>query len=80
MILMACSSGPTPQVLINCLIAFRFLVGIGIGGEYPCGSTAAAESTENPGVKKSHQQRYFVWATHFIIDMGFREYATKQRR
>ncbi|KAL1411325.1 glycerophosphoinositol permease [Vanrija albida] len=71
MILMAASSGPTPQVLINCLIAFRFLVGIGIGGEYPCGSTAAAESTENPGVKKTHQQRYFVWATHFIIDMGF---------
>lgn len=27
MILMACASGPTPQVLINCLIAFRFFVG-----------------------------------------------------
>lgn len=32
--LSACSAGPTPQVLINCLIAFRFLNGIGIGGEY----------------------------------------------
>lgn len=47
--------------------------GIGIGGEYPCGSTAAAESTENSGVKKNHQQRLFVWATHFMIDLGFRE-------
>lgn len=27
MILMACAAGPTPQVLINCLIAFRFFVG-----------------------------------------------------
>lgn len=32
MILMACSAGPTPQVLINCLIAFRFFV-----GKYLCG-------------------------------------------
>jgi hypothetical protein len=74
MILMAASAGPTPQVLINCLIAFRFFVGIGIGGEYPCGSTAAAEASENSTVKKGRQQRLFVWATHFIIDVGFREY------
>lgn len=57
--------------MINCLIAFRFFLGIGIGGEYPCGSTAAAESSENSTVKKGRQQRLFVWATHFIIDMGF---------
>ncbi|TXT07617.1 uncharacterized protein COLE_04541 [Cutaneotrichosporon oleaginosum] len=71
MILMACAAGPNPQVLMNCLIAFRFFVGIGIGGEYPCGSTAAAEATENEGVSKKRQQRLFVWATHFIIDVGF---------
>ena len=31
------------QGLFACLVAFRFLLGIGIGGEYPAGSTAAAE-------------------------------------
>ncbi len=58
MILMACAAGPNPQVLMNCLIAFRFFVGIGIGGEYPCGSTAAAEATENEGVHKKKQREW----------------------
>lgn len=69
-ILCACSAGP-PQVLINCLIAFRFLLGIGIGGEYPSGSVTAAESTEDKGVKKSQQQRLFIWATNTMLDLAF---------
>ncbi|TXT13503.1 hypothetical protein VHUM_00870 [Vanrija humicola] len=70
-ILAACSSGPTPQVLVNCLIAFRFFAGIGIGGEYPSGSVAAAEATENSDVKKQRQQRLFVWATNTMLDFAF---------
>jgi MFS family permease len=31
--------------MFNFLTAWRFFVGIGIGGEYPAGSVGAAEST-----------------------------------
>lgn len=70
-ILCAASAGSSPQILFNCLIAFRFFLGIGIGGEYPSGSVTAAESTENHGVKKSQQQRLFIWATNTMLDLAF---------
>ncbi|KAL1407996.1 glycerophosphoinositol permease [Vanrija albida] len=70
-ILAACSAGPTPQVLINCLIAFRFFLGIGLGGEYPSGSVAAAEATEHNEVGKKKQQRLFIWATNSQLDLAF---------
>ncbi|TXT04296.1 hypothetical protein VHUM_04183 [Vanrija humicola] len=70
-ILAACSAGPTPQVLINCLIAFRFFLGIGLGGEYPSGSVAAAEATEHGSVNKKKQQRLFIWATNSQLDLAF---------
>ncbi|WVO19205.1 uncharacterized protein IAS62_000483 [Cryptococcus decagattii] len=59
------------QGTINALIAYRFLVGIGIGGEYPTGSVAAAENTEDPGIPKVRQQRLFVLATNSMIDAAF---------
>lgn len=34
--------------------------GILLGGEYPTGSVAAAENTEDPGIPKVRQQRLFV--------------------
>jgi len=43
--------------------AFRFLLGIGIGAEYPCGSVSASEQSEEPGVSKGAQHRWFVLAT-----------------
>ncbi|EIW73646.1 hypothetical protein TREMEDRAFT_42464 [Tremella mesenterica DSM 1558] len=67
----AASKGPGPQGTINALIAYRFFVGIGIGGEYPTGSVAAAENTEDPGINKRHQQRLFVLATNTMIDFAF---------
>lgn len=70
-ILSACSAGPTAQVVINCLIAFRFFLGVGLGGEYPSGSVTAAEATENPGVSKKHQQKLFIWATNTMLDFAF---------
>lgn len=51
------------------LTAYRFLVGIGIGGEYPAGSVAASEGTAE--LKRGQRNRWFIFATNFMIDMGF---------
>ncbi|WWC95989.1 hypothetical protein V866_002856 [Kwoniella sp. B9012] len=69
--LQAASKGPGAQGTINALLAYRFLVGIGIGGEYPTGSVAAAENTEDPDIPKKTQQRLFVLATNTMIDFAF---------
>ncbi|KDN50397.1 MFS general substrate transporter [Tilletiaria anomala UBC 951] len=57
--------------LFAALIAYRFLIGIGIGAEYPAGSVAASENTEAEGVSKKRQQMYFSLATNTAIDWGF---------
>lgn len=57
--------------LFDALIAYRFLIGIGIGAEYPAGSVAASENTEEEGIKKSRQQMLFSLATNCAIDVGF---------
>jgi hypothetical protein len=41
----------------------RFLLGIGVGAEYPCGSVAASEQSEEEGVSKNAQHRWFALAT-----------------
>ncbi|GFZ45318.1 Probable metabolite transport protein [Saitozyma sp. JCM 24511] len=69
--LSAASKGPGAQGTINALIAYRFLLGIGIGGEYPAGSVAAAESTEDSSISKNQQQRLFVLATNTMLDFAF---------
>lgn len=69
--LCAASKGPSVQGTVNALIAYRFLVGIGIGGEYPTGSVAAAENTEDSGIKKRSQQKLFVLATNTMLDLAF---------
>lgn len=55
--------------LFAALTAYRFFLGVGIGGEYPAGSVAAAESTGE--LKKGHRNRWFIIFTNFQIDMGF---------
>jgi MFS family permease len=55
--------------MLAALTAYRFLVGIGIGGEYPAGSVAASEATGE--LKPGHRNRWFIFATNFMIDMGF---------
>ncbi|THH29999.1 hypothetical protein EUX98_g4190 [Antrodiella citrinella] len=57
--------------LLQMLIACRFLLGIGVGAEYPCGSVAASEQSEGEGVAKGTQQRWFALATNTMIDFGF---------
>ncbi|KAH1290757.1 hypothetical protein KXX11_000641, partial [Aspergillus fumigatus] len=44
--------------LFAALTAYRFFLGIGIGGEYPAGSVAAAESTGE--LKSGHRNRWFI--------------------
>ena len=55
------------NVLRYCTISFAnaysFLLGIGVGAEYPCGSVAASEQTEEEGVAKNAQHRWFALAT-----------------
>jgi len=57
--------------LLAQLAAWRFLIGIGIGAEYPCGSVAASEQSEEPGIAKNAQHRWFALATNTMIDFGF---------
>lgn len=61
--------GGTVNGIFAALTAYRFLLGIGIGGEYPAGSVACAESTGE--LKNGHRNRWFIFSTNFAIDMGF---------
>ncbi|KAK5281063.1 glycerophosphoinositol permease [Exophiala xenobiotica] len=55
--------------LFVALTVYRFFLGIGIGGEYPAGSVAAAEATGE--LKHGHRHRWFILFTNFQIDLGF---------
>ncbi|KAL6860761.1 glycerophosphoinositol permease [Amphichorda felina] len=55
--------------MFNMLAAWRFFVGIGIGGEYPAGSVGAAESTSE--LKEGTRHRWFILFTNSMIDGGF---------
>ncbi|KJA19447.1 hypothetical protein HYPSUDRAFT_204509 [Hypholoma sublateritium FD-334 SS-4] len=71
--LSAASSGAHGSVggLLSMLSAMRFLLGIGVGAEYPCGSVSASEQSEEPGISKGSQHRWFALATNSMIDFGF---------
>lgn len=55
--------------LFAAITAYRFFLGVGIGSEYPAGSTAAAEASALLPAKR--RNRWFVWFTNFMIDWGF---------
>ncbi|KAI0051339.1 MFS general substrate transporter [Auriscalpium vulgare] len=72
--LSAASSGGhhgSHQGLLAMLTACRFFLGIGVGAEYPCGSVAASEQSEEEGISKKSQHRWFALATNAMIDFGF---------
>jgi len=71
--LSAASSGAHGSIggLLSMLSAMRFLLGIGVGAEYPCGSVSASEQSEGPGINKRAQHRWFALATNAMIDFGF---------
>ncbi|PCD27555.1 hypothetical protein FGRA07_02694 [Fusarium graminearum] len=58
-----------PVGMFNILTAWRFFVGIGIGGEYPAGSVGCAESSGQ--MKKGTRNRWFILFTNSMIDFGF---------
>jgi len=68
---LAYGAGGSLQGMFTALIAYRFLIGIGIGAEYPAGSVAASENSEDPGVPTGHQQKMVVLSTNTMIDLGF---------
>jgi len=72
-ILSAASSGANNSVggMLAMLTACRFLMGIGIGAEYPCGTVSASEQSEEDGIAKNAQHRWLVLATNTMIDVGF---------
>ena len=55
-----------PSLLLIQLWDGRFLLGIGVGAEYPCGSVAASEQSEEEGISKNAQHRWFALATSAI--------------
>ncbi|PPQ65301.1 hypothetical protein CVT26_000261 [Gymnopilus dilepis] len=71
--LSAASKGANGSVggTLAMLSAMRFLLGIGVGAEYPCGSVSSAEQTEEPGIAKNAQNRWFALATNTMIDFAF---------
>lgn len=71
--LSAASSGAHGSIggMLAMLSAMRFLLGIGVGAEYPCGSVSASEQSEEEGISKGAQHRWFALATNSMIDFGF---------
>ncbi|KAH9046851.1 MFS Git1p-related glycerophosphoinositol and glycerophosphocholine permease [Lactarius hengduanensis] len=71
--LSAASSGAhhSANGMLAMLCACRFLLGIGVGAEYPCGSVAASEQSEEEGISKNARHRWFALATNTMIDLGF---------
>lgn len=67
----AWGAGASVKGLFAALEAYRFLIGIAIGAEYPAGSVACSENTEGKDVNPRRQQMYFVIATNTMIDLGF---------
>ncbi|EWC43960.1 hypothetical protein DRE_01312 [Drechslerella stenobrocha 248] len=65
----AYGAGGSVGGLLAALTAYRFLLGIGIGGEYPAGSVACSEATSN--LKSGTRNRWFIIFTNVMIDFGF---------
>ena len=55
--------------MLAALVAYRFFLGIGIGGEYPAGSVGCAESTGE--LKSGTRNKWFILFTNSMIDIAF---------
>ena len=60
---------PKEGGLFGAIIAYRFLLGIGIGAEYPLGSAMSADVSQH--MQKSQRSKWFCWFTNCAIDWGF---------
>ncbi|PYI17390.1 MFS general substrate transporter [Aspergillus japonicus CBS 114.51] len=54
--------------MFTALTVYRFFLGLGVGGEYPAGSVAAAESSGE--MKKGQRHRWFILFTNFQLDLA----------
>ncbi|KAJ4299099.1 glycerophosphoinositol permease [Kalmusia sp. IMI 367209] len=62
-------AGGSPKGMLAALVAYRFFLGIGIGGEYPAGSVGAAEGTGE--LKAGSRNKWFILFTNVQIDLAF---------
>ncbi|ORZ20705.1 major facilitator superfamily domain-containing protein [Absidia repens] len=65
----AASSGVTSEGLLWMMVISRGVLGVGVGGEYPCSSVAAGESADS--VSPGNRGKLFVMVTNFMIDFGY---------
>jgi len=65
----AYGAGGNIEGLFAALTAYRFFLGIGIGGEYPAGSVSAAEASGE--LKSGTRNFWFIMFTNVAIDWGF---------
>jgi MFS family permease len=59
----------SPEGLFMAIAAYRFFIGVGLGGEYPAGSVGAAEGSAE--LKSGTRNWWFVMFTNVQIDIGF---------
>jgi len=64
-------AGGSISGMFAALIVYRFITGIGIGGEYPSGSVASSEATAEDGISSRVQHMLFTLSTNTMIDVGF---------
>jgi MFS family permease len=62
-------AGGSAGGLLAALVAYRFFLGIGIGGEYPAGSVGCAEGTGE--LKAGTRNKWFILFTNSMIDIAF---------
>lgn len=62
-------AGGSTGGMFAALTAYRFFLGIGIGGEYPAGSVGCAEHSGS--LKRGTRNRWFIIFTNVQIDLGF---------
>ncbi|GKZ81173.1 hypothetical protein AnigIFM56816_005685 [Aspergillus niger] len=54
--------------MFTALTVYRFFLGLGVGGEYPAGSVAAAESSGE--LAEGTRHRWFILFTNFQLDLA----------
>ncbi|KAF7725980.1 Plasma membrane permease, mediates uptake of glycerophosphoinositol and glycerophosphocholine [Apophysomyces ossiformis] len=63
------SNGTTPTGLLWMMVIARGVIGVGVGGEYPCSSVSAGESADEFAPAK--RGTIFIFVTNFVIDVGY---------
>ncbi|KAI7906055.1 major facilitator superfamily domain-containing protein [Cokeromyces recurvatus] len=63
------SNGTSVNGMLWMMIISRGILGVGVGGEYPCSSVSAGESADE--VAPGRRGGLFVMVTNFVIDFGY---------